>query len=165
MSAYQLILFTVGIQFVVSINWVWKPMQIFNIKGNFSYCTISTKCSVTHHRWLWTEHFRCFIMGHWPSWTLDWVNLAHICPQNEQFGYLSCSNTGSVHKHHTSHPVNTWLKWYSTLKWDVDITIFIVIVQSKKTKMFLCIWRVYKNICRILRRLQTMQHWAIYIQN
>ena len=148
MSAYHFISFTVRIQFVVSINRVWKLTQIFNIKGNFSYCTILTKCSVTHHGQLWTEHFRCFIMGHWLSWTLDWVNFAQSCsqlgdstqiwPWNEQFGYLSHSNTvsGSVHEHPASHPVNTWSKWYSTLKWDVGITIFIVIVQNKKTKMF-----------------------------
>ena len=148
MSAYHFISFTMGIQFVVSINWVWKPTQIFNIKGNFSYCIILTKCSVTCHGQLWAEHFRCFVTGHWLSWTLDWVDFAQPCsqlsdltqiwPWNEQFGYLSHSNTvsGSVHKHPMSHPVNNWSKWYSIVKWDVGITIFIVIVQNKKIIMF-----------------------------
>ena len=122
MSAYHFISFTVGIQFVVSINLVWKPTRIFDIKGNFSYCTILTKCSVTRHG-------SPAVMNTW---------LGQIWPRNEQFGYLSHSNTvsGSVHEHPASHPVNTWSKWYSTLKWDVGITIFIAIVQNKKTKMF-----------------------------
>jgi hypothetical protein len=94
----------------------------------------------------------------WWTWYMDLIRgVARPIPpikyvkmsKNSEEGervYDSWTVSGSVHKHHTSYPVNTWLKWYSTLKWDVGIAIFVVIVQSKKTKMFSCIWSIQKYL-------------------
>jgi hypothetical protein len=83
------------------------------------YCTISTKCSVTGHKWLWIEHFRCFVMGWFlrnfgPFWPILLTNEQFWCLSWPKFG--SWTPSGSVHKHHTSHPMNSWLKWYSTCR-------------------------------------------------
>ena len=89
----------------------------------YNYCTILTECSVTGHKQLWIEHLRCFITGHEPLWTLHWVNFCMIWPNLAKkwtilvpvtVKFCPWTWSPSVHKHHMSHPVNTWLKWYST---------------------------------------------------
>ena len=105
------------------LNFCYCPMTVWLLEVQ-NTVHISTECSVTGYKRLWIEHFRCFVMAHRPSWTLHQINfciiLTHLGFTNEQFLCLSWSKfqlwtlPGIVlHKHHTSHPVNTWLKWYS----------------------------------------------------
>ena len=71
---------------------------------SLTYCTISTKCSVTDHKQLWTEHLRCFVTGRRWLWTLRKVSfciisayLAQFGLKNEQFWCLSRLNFACEH--------------------------------------------------------------------
>ena len=74
-------------------------------------------------------------MGHRPPWTLACVEFWNILLTNEWFWCLSqpkfglWTPSGSVHKRYTSHPVNSWLKWYSTWWYCTILTISLWILK------------------------------------
>ena len=66
--------------------------QFTAIAGRFGlyrvlyYCTISTECSVTGHKWLWIEHLRCFIMCHWVNFCIIWADLTQFSSKMNNCG-------------------------------------------------------------------------------
>ena len=83
-------------------SWACSLLYFNYIHVISHYCTISTKCSVTGHKWLWIEHFRS---GHGPPWTLACVDfcevLAHFglfCLQMNSFGACHGQNLAREHR-------------------------------------------------------------------